>query len=80
MKIIPLQKEFTEQVEQIASNSWGDVLIVVHRELFDLRKLPCYIAISDDNKLLGYCYYRINNLECEVMAIESLVTYGSTTR
>ena len=72
MKIVELQNENKEEVERIAANSWGGVKIAVHRELYDLRELPCFIALSDKTEILGYCYYRIANKECEIMAVESI--------
>ena len=72
MNIVPLTKEFTKQVERIAAESWGAIQVAVHRELYDLREMPCIIAVSDDQELLGYCYYRFADTECEIMAIESL--------
>ena len=50
----------------------GGIHIAVHRKLFDLRELPCLIALSEQKELLGYCYYRIDDNECEIMAIESI--------
>jgi len=40
--------------------------------LFDLRDLPCLIALSEEQEILGYCYYRFSNNECEIMNIEAL--------
>ena len=72
MNIVPLTKEYTEQVERIAAESWGAIQVVVHRELYDLREMQCIIAVSDDQEILGYCYYRFADNECEIMAIESV--------
>ena len=71
MKIIPLTKKFSEQVERIVIKSWGAIQVAVYRELYDLREMPCIIAVSDGQELLGYCYYRFADNECEIMAIES---------
>jgi ribosomal protein S18 acetylase RimI-like enzyme len=73
MKIISLTDEYKNKVEEAIMESWSGPYIAVHRELFDLREFPCLIAVSEDNTLLGYCYYRIHNCECEVLAIESFV-------
>ena len=72
MDIVALGKDYIDEVERIAVNSWGGIQVAVHRELFDLRKLPCYIALSAEQELLGYCYYRFSDNECEIMAIESI--------
>jgi len=71
MEIIALSNEYKQEVETIAANSWDGLNIAVHRELYNLRDLPCIIALSD-NRVIGYCYYRILNGECEIMAIESM--------
>ena len=73
MEIISLTDEYKEKVERIVVKSWGGIKIAVHRELFDLRDLPCLIALSEEQEILGYCYYRFSNNECEIMAIESIV-------
>jgi len=72
MNIISHADEHKEKVEQLASESWGGVHIVIHRDVYDLRELPCLVAISDEQEILGYCYYRIYNNECEIVALESV--------
>jgi len=73
MDIVELTNEYKEDLERIVAKSFGGGLqIAIHRELFDFRELPCFIALSDSQELLGYCYYRFVNSECEIMAIESM--------
>jgi len=72
MEIISLTDEYKEKVERIVVESYSGMKIAVHRELFDLRDLPCLIALSEEQEILGYCYYRFSNNECEIMAIETL--------
>ena len=73
MNIIALNDEYREETERIAAGTWGSIHVAAHHELFDLRELPSFIAVSDAQRVIGYCYYRITNNECEIMAIESLV-------
>jgi GNAT superfamily N-acetyltransferase len=81
MEIISLTDEYKEKVERIVVETYSgesegilyEMKIAVHRELFDLRDLPCLIALSEEQEILGYCYYRFSNNECEIMAIESIV-------
>ena len=72
MNIIPLSDKYKAEAESIAVSSWGSVYIAAHRKLYDIRELPCFIAISDEQELLGYCYYRNHTNECEIMAVESV--------
>ncbi|MCL2065025.1 MAG: GNAT family N-acetyltransferase [Candidatus Cloacimonetes bacterium] len=72
MEIISLTDEYKEKVERIVDESYSGMKIVVHRELFDLRDLPCLIALSEEQEILGFCYYRFSNNQCEIMAIEAL--------
>jgi hypothetical protein len=73
MNIISLANEYIEEVERIVARTWGSLKVAAHHELFDVRELPCFIAVSDRQELLGYCYYRIHGKECEIMAIESIM-------
>ena len=73
MKIIALTNEYRDETERIAAGTWGSIHVAAHHELFDLRTLPCFIAVSDEHEVIGYCYYRIADNECEIMAIESVV-------
>jgi GNAT superfamily N-acetyltransferase len=81
MEIISLTDEYKEKVERIVVETYSgesegilyEMKIAVHRELFDLRDLPCLIALSEEQEILGYCYYRFSNNECEIMVIESIV-------
>ena len=67
-----LTNEYRNEVEHIAATSWGSITVVVHRELFNLAEQRCIIALSDKRELLGYCYYRFSEDECEIMAIEAI--------
>ena len=73
MIITSLTADQSSEVERIVTESWGGLHIAAHRKLYDLRELPCLIAITDKHELLGYCYYRISGGECEIMAIESII-------
>jgi len=72
MNIVALSSVYTEETERLAAGTWGSIHVAAHHELFDLRNLPCYIAVSDKREILGYCYYRIFANECEIMAIEAV--------
>ena len=72
MNIIALTSEYKEKTERIAAGTWGNVYVAAHHELFDLRELPCFVAVSDKKEVIGYCYYRFVGNECEIMAIESV--------
>ena len=72
--IAPLSGGFVNDVEKLAAGTWGSIKIAVNRELFDLRELPCYVAINDEQKVIGYCHYRFLSDECEIMALESVCT------
>jgi GNAT superfamily N-acetyltransferase len=74
MNVVTLTDEHKEETERIAAGTWGSVRVAVHHELFDLQELPCLIAVSDKREVVGYCYYRIADDECEIMAIESVVS------
>jgi len=71
-EIIPLSNYYVKDVERLVTSSWGSFKIAVHRELYDLRELLGFIAISDEQKIIGYCYYHVCNNECEIMVLESL--------
>jgi len=73
MNIIAQTDVYKEETERIAAGTWGSIHVAAHHELFDLRELPCFIAVSDKHEVIGYCYYRIADKECEIMAIESVV-------
>jgi GNAT superfamily N-acetyltransferase len=72
MNIVALPIELKDETERIAAGTWGGTYVAVHGELYDLRELPCYIAFANKQKVLGYCYYRFDGNECEIMAIESV--------
>ena len=72
-KIVPLSDALAKDAERLAINTWRSTTIVANRELCDLRELPCFIAITDEQEVIGYCYYRLSGNECEIMAVESIV-------
>ena len=71
-KIISISNDNAKDAEQLVVGSWGSFKIAVHRELYDVRELPGFIAIDDTQKIIGYCYYHFFNNECEIMVLESL--------
>ncbi len=72
MNVLAPTREERTKADLLAAGSWGGYAVAVHRELFDLRKLPCLLALSDEGEILGYCYYRFANRECEIMLLESI--------
>jgi DNA-binding Xre family transcriptional regulator len=70
-QIVPLASAHRAKVDGIAAETWGGDKIAVHGELYELSRLPCCIAVSDRDELLGYCYYRVSDNACEIMALES---------
>ena len=61
MEIISLTDQYKEKVERIVDETYSGMKIAVHRELFYLRDLPCLIALSEEQEILGYCYHRFSN-------------------
>ncbi|MCL2201526.1 MAG: GNAT family N-acetyltransferase [Oscillospiraceae bacterium] len=61
-----------KEVEQLVASTWGSFKIAIHRELYDLRELPGFVAVNGEQKIIGYCYYRWHDDECEIMVLESL--------
>jgi GNAT superfamily N-acetyltransferase len=70
--VLPLTDEYRTAVDKIAAATWGGGKIAAHGELYELANLPCYIAVSDSGEIFGYCYYRLDGRDCEIMALESL--------
>jgi GNAT superfamily N-acetyltransferase len=73
IEIVELTEDYKEETERIAAGSWGGVFVAAHHEVYDIRALPCYIALSEDKGILGYCYYCVDNESLEIMAVESLL-------
>ncbi len=51
---------------------WGSDLMVVHGQTFTSSGLPGFV-VEENGQVLGLATYRIENDECELMSIDSLI-------
>ncbi|MDR2514516.1 MAG: GNAT family N-acetyltransferase [Christensenellaceae bacterium] len=57
------------RIDERIAQSWGEK-IATRGVLYDVRDYPC-LAVLDGEEFLGYLLYRIENGECEILALES---------
>jgi GNAT superfamily N-acetyltransferase len=69
--ISPLDAETRPSVFEMAAKSWGTAVIVAHGELYDLSVITCFVALGG-NDVIGYCFYRIDGCDCEILALEAI--------
>ncbi len=72
IQIIKLDRTHYEQIKPIIKNSWGSEKIISCGKIHYLDKLPGLIALKG-SKIVGFLIYRIENKECEIMALNSLI-------
>jgi ribosomal protein S18 acetylase RimI-like enzyme len=70
--IKPLQNTDNKWVKTQLEKEWGSVDIVTRGKIINVAKLPGLKAIFG-NQNAGFVAYKINNTECEIVALKSLV-------
>lgn len=64
--------DFRESVNSYIRYLWGGPMVVTLGNLYDTSNLPGFVA-DGDGALLGAILYRIENCDCEISALFSLV-------
>lgn len=72
MNILELDSTYRSSVNAYIRYLWGGPQMVTLGNLYDTSNLPGYIA-EDDGALLGAVLYRLDQDECEISALFSLV-------
>lgn len=72
MKLKKLDNDFRSFVNQYINDEWCGPKIVTRGHAFDSSNLPGFVVIDDD-KLIGAVLYQIENRECEIAVLFSLV-------
>lgn len=71
-QIRPLNKEDRNWVACLIKEHWGSIKIVSRGKLYDADVLPGFVAVKED-KPIGLVTYRIDDDECEIVTLDSLV-------
>lgn len=71
-EIKPITEEHKDWVEKILKTSWGSTKVVTRGKIHEADKLPGFIAIKE-NGPIGLITYEINNNECEIVNLDSII-------
>lgn len=72
MKLKNLDNDFRSLVNQHIKDEWGGPNIVTRGHFFDSSNLPGFVVVDGDT-LIGAVLYQIENGECEIAVLFSLV-------
>ena len=68
-----VQDQDISWIKDLMAREWGDESIVVHGDLYLPHKLPGFIAILPSGKPVGLVTYLIDDQECEIITLNSLI-------
>lgn len=68
--IRPIGREDRGKVSRLLEKCWGDSLMIVHGETFDMSTLPGYLAVQDDC-ISGIITYRESEGMMEIISLDS---------
>ncbi len=71
--IRPALPEDAAHIAHFLEVQWGATVMVSRGRLFDVTRLPAFIAIWD-GLLVGLITYHIENGECEIVTLDSIVS------
>lgn len=72
LKINKICDSDLDTVLEIVTLLWGDAIIVVHGDVFNIGDLPGLQAVIED-QITGILHYQITDRECEILTLASLV-------
>lgn len=70
--IIPLTEEEYPWASQLLAKRWGSPEIVTRGTIHKLKDLRGFVA-KHEEKLVGLITYRINDNQCEIVSLDSLI-------
>lgn len=70
--IIPINDEFRSQVNQLIADEWAGPIVVTKGVAHDTSDSDGFISVQD-GVLTGYVLYTIENGQCEILVLHSLV-------
>ena len=70
--IIPISSEYRSKVNQFVADEWAGPMVVTKGVLHDTSKAEGFISV-DDGELTGYVLYAIENSQCEILVLHSLL-------
>lgn len=65
--------ESRETVAALLAERWGTPLLVSRGRVHNGRELPGFLALSNDNSIIGLATFNVRNCECEIVSLDSLV-------
>ena len=71
LTIKPISEQDLDTVNEIITRFWGDVVMVVHNEVYDLAEQPGLKAVIDD-RIVGCLHYEVREQDCEILNLVSL--------
>jgi len=72
-RIEPLELDRRQLATQLLTEAWGAPVIVSRGKLHHVDQLPGFVAIGDNNNILGLITYHIDGDACEVVTLNSAV-------
>ncbi len=73
ISIRPIRAEDRDWTKNVLSEHFGSAKIVSRGKLHDAEMLPALVALKDDQPV-GFLHYQIEDGQCEIVAIISLLT------
>ena len=70
--IRPIEASYQSRINDMLLEQWGSTRMVSRGRMFEVTSHPGYVAVQDD-KLIGLITYEIEDSECEITVLESLV-------
>ena len=71
--IIEINKEIRKQVNNILINEWEATDIIIRGKVVDGTKLDGFVAIDNNNKIIGLVTFIIEKDECEICSLNSFI-------
>ena len=70
--IIPIDSRFRQKVNEIIAEEWAGPMVAARGKVRDTSNSDGFISVTD-GELTGYILYIIENGECEILVLHSLL-------
>lgn len=71
IQIESIKQDTQDFVVSYISDNWGSAMIVTRGNIYNIEKLPGFVAVIGD-KVKGIITYNIQDKQCEIVSLDSL--------
>ncbi|WP_010095138.1 GNAT family N-acetyltransferase [Ornithinibacillus scapharcae] len=73
MKIQPIELFHRDKIVEFFTQHWGSPEMVISTGRYDCSTLDGFVAVNDEDQIIGLITYIQTNNECEIISLDSII-------